>query len=187
MIELSAGKRVLNIGCCGSDALRRSNWVHTAIGEASSYCLGVDIFEAGIEKMRAAGQNVAVGNAENLNLGDVFDLVILGDVIEHVANPGLVFDSANRHLTTGGLVAATTPNPFSLTLMLKRLFRNSSTVNSEHVVWFDAVLLSWLMERCDFEVEEVLWTEASRWPPLRLLQKRRKDLHGVFGVIARKL
>lgn len=137
--------------------------------------------------MRANGLNVAVGDGENLEVREAFDLVVLGDVIEHVANPGRVFDSANRHLVTGGLVALTTPNPFSLTLMLKRLLGGSSAVNGEHVTWFDPVLLSWLMERCGFEVEEVLWTEWSRWAPLRLLQRRRKDLHGTFGLIAKKL
>jgi 2-polyprenyl-3-methyl-5-hydroxy-6-metoxy-1,4-benzoquinol methylase len=187
MVELAQGRRVLNIGCCGSDALTSTDTVHSRLAGASSYCLGVDVFEEGIRKMQADGENVVLGDAERLDLDAAFDLVVLGDVIEHVSNPGLVFDAASRHLVHGGIVAVTTPNPFSLPLMLRRLGLGSSPVNSEHVCWFDPVLLSFLLKRSGFEVAELLWTEASQYRPLRWLQHWRPYFHSTFGVIAKKI
>ena len=186
-IELAQGKRVLNIGCCGSDVLARQDSVHSRIVDASSYCLGIDVYEEGIRKLQRDGHNVQIANAESFDLREQFDLAILGDVIEHLANPGCAFDMANRHLVDGGLLAVSTPNPFALPLMIKMMFRSSVPINREHVAWFDPVVMSYLLERSGFEVQSVFWTDASRVAPLRWVQSRRMQLHATYGVVARKV
>lgn len=187
MVNLAAGKRVLNIGCCGSDVLARDDSVHSRIANASSYCVGIDVYEDGIRKLQADGYDVRVADAQSFDLGEQFDLAISGDVIEHLANPGCSFDMANRHLVTGGLLAVSTPNPFALPLMIKMMFRSSLSLNREHVAWFDPVVMSYLLERSGFEVQNVFWTDASRIAPLRWVQNRRMPLHATFGVVARKV
>lgn len=187
IVELAKGKRVLNIGCCGSDALTNTNSVHGQFANVSDYCVGIDIFEEGIKKMQSDGLNVSVANAENFNLNETFDLVVLGDVIEHVSNPGRVFDMANQHLKDDGLLAVTTPNPFALTLMVKRILGKSFKVNNEHICWFDPVLLSFLLDRSGFVPEQIIWTDPSRFQVLRWIQSRRKDFHETFGIVARKV
>lgn len=187
MIELARGKRVLNIGCCGSDALTNTNSVHSQFTAVSDYCVGIDIFEEGVKKMQSDGLNAVVANAESFDLGETFDLVILGDVIEHVSNPGRVFDMANQHLNDGGFLAVTTPNPFALTLMAKRILGRPFKVNNEHICWFDPILLSYLLERSGFMPEQVIWTDPSRFALLRWIQSYRKDFHETFGIVARKV
>lgn len=188
VVELAKGRRVLNIGCCGSDALASPLTVHRRIAREASYCVGVDVYEAGVEKMRADGERVFLANGESFDLDEKdFDLVVLGDIIEHVSNPGLVLDNSNRHLKDGGSLVVSTPTPFALPLMLRIIRRGSFQVNSEHVTWFDPVMLTCLLARSGFEAEQVFWTEASNRLALRFLQKRRLSFHGTFGIVARKM
>src|SRR5665648_4633 len=148
VVELAKGKRVLNIGCCGSDALVSQWTVHRTIASAASYCVGVDMYEAGVEKMKADGENVFLADGESFDLDEKdFDLVVLGDIIEHVSNPGLVLDNSNRHLKDGGSIVVSTPTPFALPLMMRIIRRGSFHVNSEHVSWFDPITLTGLLAR----------------------------------------
>lgn len=188
VVELAKGRRVLNIGCCGSDALISPLTVHRRIAREASYCVGVDIYEAGVEKMKADGENVFLANGESFDLDEKdFDLVVLGDIIEHVSNPGLVLDNSNRHLNDGGSVVVSTPTPFALPVMMRIIRRGSFQVNSEHVSWFDPVTLTGLLARSGFEPEWIFWTEASSRPALRFLQRRRLSFHDTFGIVAKKM
>lgn len=187
VIELARNKRVLNIGCCGSDALISLSPVHDDLAKVSSFCLGIDIFEEGIKKFQEMGKNVLLANAETFDLGtELFDLAVLGDIIEHVSNPGMVFDRVNKHLINDGLLVLTTPNPFGLSRMLRMMLFNSYNVNREHVSWFDPCLLSFLLERSGFKAEEIFWVDSGRNPVIKLACKVRKSFHSTFGIIARK-
>jgi SAM-dependent methyltransferase len=187
MFELARGKRVLNVGCAGSDAVTTESPMHKRIAELSAYCVGIDIFESGIERLKSDGHRVILGDAETFELEERdFQVALLGDIIEHVSNPGKVFDQVNKHLVMGGLIVVSTPNPFSLPLMIKMILGYQKVVNSEHVTWFDPTLLGWLMERSGFLTQEVVWTDQSRVPPIRWLQNRRKDLNSTFIIVGKK-
>jgi SAM-dependent methyltransferase len=149
--------------------------------------VGIDIYEDGIKKMQADGEEVYLANAESfdINIKD-FDLVVLGDIIEHVSNPGLVLDNANRHLHDEGILFVTTPNPFSIAMFLKILVRGGYNVNSEHVTWFDPVLLSFLLDRSGFKSAQLLWTGPSKHSILRFLLSFRSDLRADFGIVGKK-
>ena len=187
ILKLAKGKSVLDIGCCGSDAATNQNPLHAEIAEQSSFSLGVDLYEEGIRNFQSLGLNVVKQNAEDLALQKTdFDLVVLSELIEHVGNPGRVLDSAYANLKDGGQILITTPNPFGLGTMMRRLAKGNSPVNSDHVTWFDPIFLSFLVRRSGFEVEEILWMNTSRHFLIRFLQKFRPDLHSTIGILALK-
>jgi SAM-dependent methyltransferase len=70
------------------------------------------------------------------DLGERFDLVFIGDVIEHVDNPSALLRFAKRHQAPGGRNLAATPNPFSRKFF--RQFRREGVmvVNLDHLAWF---------------------------------------------------
>jgi 2-polyprenyl-3-methyl-5-hydroxy-6-metoxy-1,4-benzoquinol methylase len=188
IVEMAKEKRVLNIGCCGSDALVSTLTVHRRIASAASYIVGIDIYEAGIEKMKSDRENAFVANAETFDLDDKnFEIVVLGDVIEHVSNPGLVLDNANRRLNDDGIIVVSTPTPFSLSLTLRIIRSGSYDCNNEHVSWFDPVMLTYLLARSEFEPKEVFWTDESNRAAVNFLQRRRFSFCGTFGIVAKKL
>jgi 2-polyprenyl-3-methyl-5-hydroxy-6-metoxy-1,4-benzoquinol methylase len=186
-LEMATGKKVLDIGCTGSDCLVTPEPFLKKLGEVSSYCVGIDIYKDGIEHLKKDGLNVIYADAEDFELPSKdFDLVILGDLIEHVGNPGLVLRNAYNHLKPGGKIIVVTPNAFSVGFFTSNLLRGGYQVNSEHVLWFDPGMLSLLLERMGFKIEELVWTGYDPVFLKRLLQRFRKSLMGTFGIIASK-
>jgi len=54
------------------------------------------------------------GNAENIDLGQKFDVVIASEVIEHVPHPGLLMETISRHLAKDGIAIISIPNGYCL-------------------------------------------------------------------------
>jgi 2-polyprenyl-3-methyl-5-hydroxy-6-metoxy-1,4-benzoquinol methylase len=190
LLDLAKNRKVINIGCCGSDVLANNTTVHGKIAAVASDCVGIDIFEEGANKLRHDGHNVFLANAESFELDqNDFDLAILGDIIEHLANPGLALDRANMHLKLGGLVAVSTPNPFAISLTTQILRKAAYDVNSEHTLWFDPVMLCRIMERSGFEPIELIWTQDGETRRLAyyILKKLRRSFHETFIVVGRKV
>lgn len=70
--------------------------------------------EEGLKKLRSDGYNVRLMDAESLRLGEKFDVVIAGEIIEHLPNPGRFLERARAHLADGGELIVTVPNARSL-------------------------------------------------------------------------
>ena len=67
---------------------------------------------AGYVKLKHASGDVtyAVGNAFDLNFADLFDGVLITEVIEHVAHPDSFLAATARLVKPGGCIVMTTPN-----------------------------------------------------------------------------
>lgn len=179
--------KVLNIGCTGSDVLSKDDPVHCQISRIAKYLHGIDINEEGVAHLQRSGFNVSVANAENFQLEfNDFDIAVLGDVIEHVSNPGMVFDSVYNHLKPGGMCLVTTPNPHAFGVIMRRLLNFKYQVNDEHVCWFDPYLLSFLMSRSGFSEFSLFYSDVSRMPIINLVQNLFPKYRNNFGLIAVK-
>lgn len=182
---LVEGKSVLDIG---------------SLGQSNEYCLwrildrhaarltGVDLPEAqqiaetllqvessGLEHGR--DPRIILGNMESIDLGQLFEVVVAGDVIEHVSNPGMFLDNIRRHLEDGGRLVITTPNAKWPTVFLKP--------NLTHVLWHDRHTLEQLLTRHGFAIESMRYYVGNKpwyswWK--RLLLWRQQIL-----VVARRL
>jgi glycosyltransferase involved in cell wall biosynthesis/SAM-dependent methyltransferase len=134
-----AGKRVLDIGVISHSAryFDEPGWRHGRIHKAAGYCLGLDILEPLVAELNGRGFNVrCVDATSELDLGERFDTVFIGDVMEHVDNPSALLRFARRHLTTGGRIFAATPNPFSRKFVRQFFRQGVVVVNLDHMAWF---------------------------------------------------
>ena len=100
------GQNVLDIGCVGSVQgktyfEKKKNWLHGFICQYAKNCVGVDIEEE-VKKLNEAGYTSVAGNAETIDVGRKFDVIIASNLIEHLYNPGLFLDNVKRHLNAGG-------------------------------------------------------------------------------------
>src|SRR5262245_34517129 len=135
---LVADKAVLDIGVVEHSAryFDRPGWRHGRISRLARRCLGVDILEPLVKDLAARGFNVRCADATSeQDLGERFDVVFIGDVLEHVNDTVRLLRFAARHLAPGGRAFATTPNPFSRKFY--RRFRRDGTVivNLDHMCW----------------------------------------------------
>lgn len=132
------GRTVLDVGCIGHVVERSETeyWRFGAIAKIARHALGIDILPEAIDKVRARGYNVLVADATgDADLGERFERVVIGDVIEHVDDPVRLIRFAARHLAPGGLILCTTPNPFYVGYLVE-MFRHGMIIeNAEHVTF----------------------------------------------------
>lgn len=135
----ASGKRVLDIGVVSHAAhyFDDPGWRHGRIRRVAAQCVGIDIIEPLVRELNARGFDVRTVDAtSDTDLGERFELVFIGDTVEHVDNPVALLRFAGRHLEPGGRILVTTPNPFSR--KFHRRFQRDGTpiVNLDHCAWF---------------------------------------------------
>jgi 2-polyprenyl-3-methyl-5-hydroxy-6-metoxy-1,4-benzoquinol methylase len=121
LLDAVRGRRVLDVGCVDhSPDSESSPWfLHRAITQAADECLGVDLHEEGIENLRSLGYNVLCadltdpeGRREIAERGP-FDVIVAGEIIEHLETPTALFELAASCLAPDGRMLITTPNPYA--------------------------------------------------------------------------
>ena len=138
--NLVRGKAVLDIGCVDHDfdLADKSTWLHGIIARSARYVLGVDYDDAGIQKMRDAGYNVTqvdiTRDMAAVAKEGPFDIIVAGEIIEHVRSPQAVLDLAPHLLTPQGQMLITTPNPYAL-WRVRNGQHGRSFENVDHVVY----------------------------------------------------
>ncbi len=123
LMQLVAGKNVLDVGVVEhfSSARQRAFWLHGHLAKAAASCLGVDVLAEGIETLRQEGWNVLAADITKIDLGQRFDLIVAGELIEHLGDPQGLFRTAFTHLQSGGRLVITTPNPYFLGNVLRHI------------------------------------------------------------------
>ncbi|MBI4755344.1 MAG: methyltransferase domain-containing protein [Betaproteobacteria bacterium] len=132
------GRTVLDIGVVSHSAryFDQPDWRHGHVARRARRCVGVDILAPLVDELNARGFDVrCVDATSEADLGERFEVVFIGDVLEHVDNTVALLRFAARHLAPGGRIYATTPNPFSRKFF--RRFRRDGTaiVNLDHMAW----------------------------------------------------
>jgi len=176
--ELVKGKDVIDVGGIKHtiESEKSEMWLHKKLVESANSVLGIDILEEDVQRARKLGYNFIYGNAERLDsyVDKKFDVCVAGELIEHLANPGLFLQSARNLLKEDGILIITTPNVFTLgniLRILKYMFRNEPKVNKEHKAWYCFVTIRQLLESAGFKVEYISSMRPEREPGWKILVK----------------
>jgi SAM-dependent methyltransferase len=78
--------------------------------------------------------------------GEKFDLIVAGDVIEHLQNPGQFLEGCRDALSANGLVLITTANAFGVSCFAKALLSHEAAVHPEHTAYSSHRTLARLCE-----------------------------------------
>ncbi len=139
---------VLDLGCVCHDLDQTAvPWLHKFLTGRAGRVVGVDILPDAVARMNQEGFTAVCANAESLDLGETFDVVIAGDILEHLDNLGQFLDHAAKHLNPDGVLLVTTPNPVTWVRLLRVLFKGNAGANKEHTCWFTDKVLRQLAER----------------------------------------
>ena len=154
---------ILDIGCVNHKLNNDDeNWLHGRLCNISDDVVGLDFLEDEIEMMDEMGYDVICANAEQFDLDRKFDVIVAGELLEHLSNPGEFLERANSHLEEGGKLIVSTPNPWYLFHVLA-VYTEIAQWNEEHTAWFDEIVLKELLRRHDFDVETVDYVKPSPW------------------------
>jgi SAM-dependent methyltransferase len=209
LTALAAGRSVIHVGFAGEtrgtiDDLRDNPvWLHGRLAKVTSRLVGLDLDAEGVERARAAG--FEAHRADAANAGDLgalglepAELVIAGEVIEHVERPGEFLDALHMLIVPGGRLAVTTPNAASLLNPVAAAAR-FELINPDHISFYSWYTLGNLMERhgwrirrfvtYHFPLAQEAWTGGGPAAAGRAMARVQRALAGVwpyldFGLIA---
>lgn len=209
LTALAAGRSVIHVGFAGEtrgtiDDLRDNPvWLHGRLAKVTSRLVGLDLDAEGVERARAAG--FEAHRADAANAGDLgalalepAELVIAGEVIEHVERPGEFLDALHMLIVPGGRLAVTTPNAASLLNPVAAAAR-FELINPDHISFYSWYTLGNLMERhgwrirrfvtYHFPLAQEAWTGGGAAAAGRAMARVQRALAGVwpyldFGLIA---
>lgn len=166
IVSSATTRRVLHLGCVGHTDLPLERKIalagetlHASLVKVCKSVLGVDLDKQAIEGLKAAGtfSNLVVGDACQLDpdqIGDDWDLIVVGDLIEHVSNPGGLLDSIKSVMNSETRLLITTPNSFSLPATIRHAVGTFREGN-EHVLSFNYINIQQLLERHGLEAESL--------------------------------
>ncbi|PIT92442.1 MAG: hypothetical protein COU08_02505 [Candidatus Harrisonbacteria bacterium CG10_big_fil_rev_8_21_14_0_10_42_17] len=115
--EIGKGKKVLDIGCRDGVLARYFTEGNTVVG--------IDVDE---QALRRASRNFGIETVSmDLNgqwneiSGRTFDVIVAGEILEHLFYPEIVMQKVKNHLTDSGMVLGSVPNAFNLKNRLRYL------------------------------------------------------------------
>lgn len=173
-------RSVLDVGVVQHEIsqIDQPHWRHGKVRSWARRSVGVDILPEQVAELNRRGFDVrCVDATSDCDLGERFERVVLGEVIEHVDNPVALLKFARRHVAPGGLVLCTTPNPFFLTYVVEALRSGSYIPNAEHVGWITPTMALELAHRANLELEEY-WHAQGNGKTLA-----RKAIVGVLSLL----
>jgi len=191
ILNICKNKNVLDLGCVAHSALREESdtWLHKRILKVAKSVVGVDYEKLEINKLNKKGYNIIYGDVERLNINKCFDVIIAGELIEHLMNPGLFLDSVKKHMHEKSIIIITTPNCFAIRRLIGSLFIRKLSENREHISYYSNVNLIQLLKRKNFIlVSEKYYLSEDKNKILYFFEKlislfiHKQNGHGLFFV-----
>jgi SAM-dependent methyltransferase len=164
VLELCRGKSVLDLGCVEHSwrmSLENPRWLHAEIAAVASSCVGVDFLERDVAELNARGFSMLAGNVLTDEPPDRFEVVVAGDLIEHVENAGVFLEYVAKALTEDGIAIVTTPNALYPAQLWSVLGRGRPEISPEHVALYDPFTFANLVERSPLRLVELRWLELT--------------------------
>ena len=162
IVRLCKGKTVLHLGFILHDQWRErwaeGNWLHARLMAAATLIVGLDYLESEVEAIRqTVGCECYVGDVMRLDeapLNEPFDVILCGELIEHLESAKDLLDGLKRFCHRDTQVILTTPNPWDRkwAANMKAGLLEDVWLNPEHVVWYSMQTLTNLLVRCGYEI-----------------------------------
>ncbi len=170
ILERCAGRRVLHLGCTDwpltEERFAEGTLLHQRLTTSAASVVGLDADAEGVAYFNQHGLAPCVcGNVETASLeplgGTPFDVIVAGEIIEHLENPGLFLRACKPLLAPGGILLITTINAYCLFRSLRYLL-GRELVHEDHNYYYSPRVLEKLVSRCGYRVDEMLFHGTGR-------------------------
>ncbi len=167
--QLCAGKKVLHLGCTNwpytAEAIETNGLLHLELEKVASELYGFDYDQEGIDFLTNAGStNLFRADLEKLDevdLDETFDVIVAGEMIEHLNNPGLFLEGIQRFMRPDSKLIITTINAYSAMRLAMYGLRGqggaAEPVHPDHVAYYSYSTLKVLIERHNLQIDEFLF------------------------------
>ncbi|HEV3475520.1 MAG TPA: methyltransferase domain-containing protein [Actinomycetota bacterium] len=151
-------KKVLEVGPA-------TGYITKALRDQGCRVTGLEIDPAAARRAEEFAERMIVGDIEALDLGELFgeerfDVVMYGDVLEHLTDPEKVLVQTRSILNAGGYVVASIPNVAHGSVRLALLtgqfrYRPDGLLDRTHIRFFTRETVYELFEAAGYELREV--------------------------------
>lgn len=144
LCEQARGRRVIHVGFvdtgCRDMQEAAGTWLHAHLERVATSLVGIDVNEVGVKEAVEAGYEayaIDCRDREALEAAGVepAQLVIAGEVIEHLDDPGGFLAGLHNLVAPGGMLVITTPNAYGLFNVFASLALREIN-HPDHVVMF---------------------------------------------------
>lgn len=171
LLSLATERTVLHLGCTNApytaESIAAGTHLHVALRAVCRDLWGLDNDRAGLAALRTLDderlvegdlEDLAASVAQQPGAEGGFQLVIAGEIIEHLSNPGRFLDGLGAVIAPDGRVVITTVNAycgfrFAITALRGR-GGTVEPVHPDHVAYYSRSTLSLLLQRHGLTVEE---------------------------------
>jgi len=157
--EICRERDVLHLGCTNWPYREQSaaddRFIHFPLVEVGREVWGVDADQEGLNALAAQGVNNLVrADLEHLDAAPIdrtFDVIVAGEVIEHLSNPGVFLEGVKRFMRADSVLVITTVNAYCgfrfLTYGLRGGHGANEPVHPDHVAYYSYSTLGHLLSR----------------------------------------
>lgn len=187
LVVRARGRRVLHLGCTNwpytAESDRAGTLLHRRLADAAGELWGLDGDGDGLAALRALGfDHLWQGDLEDLAAAEPlggratdetagepfgpFDVVVAGEVLEHLGRPAALLEGLRPLVAPGGEVLVTVPNAycaFRFASYAASGWRgHGEPVHPDHVAYYSASTLTVLLERHRYEVLDLSFYDLGR-------------------------
>lgn len=156
---VGSGKRVLDVGCS-------SGYLARPLVERGCTVIGLERDPVAAEEARSVCEDVLVGDVETMELpfeAASFDVVLCGDLLEHLRDPEAFLVRVRPLLRRDGRLVLTTPNVANWAMRLGLLagrwrYTERGILDRTHTHLFTRTTLVETLERAGYRVVELDFT-----------------------------
>lgn len=162
--RLCSQKLVLHLGCCRYPYCRESfssgELFHLKLLKIAQECHGMDIDQPSLNFLAQQGiPHLFWGDVENLEPNQWekhYDIIVAGEILEHLNNFGLFLSSIRHLMNPETLLVISVPNTPTLKGFLRALV-GQEMVHHDHVCYFSETTLITLLHRFQYRIEKVMF------------------------------
>ncbi|HWZ78858.1 MAG TPA: methyltransferase domain-containing protein [Candidatus Sulfotelmatobacter sp.] len=156
LLQRAANRTVMHVGCTDAPLTKskaeKNQLLHQKLGKVCKELIGVDLESASLDYLRRQHgiDNLYCHDIERLESfprQEKVDVVIAGEVLEHLNNVGLFFESCGARLKKDGCVLVTVPNALSIKRIMVSLVKRKEHVHPDHTSYFSPSTLSCIAHR----------------------------------------
>lgn len=167
--EICRNRNVLHLGCTNypytEDAIEKNMLLHFDLAKVAGRLTGFDYDQEGLDILASHGSTnlyrADLERLEEVECDETFDVIVAGEMIEHLNNPGLFLDGIKRFMTKESRLMITTVNAYCAMRIVQYALRGKGGTNEpvhpDHVAYYSHNTLSLLLERHELAVEEFMF------------------------------
>jgi 2-polyprenyl-3-methyl-5-hydroxy-6-metoxy-1,4-benzoquinol methylase len=182
-------RSVAHIGCTDTPytayRLARRELLHAELIEANPRTVGIDVDPTGISTLRRAFPDAHIEQVDVTlselpeELVGAFDLVVAGEVLEHVPDAGSFLTGARRLVAPGGELCVSVPNACSPKIGIRAVFGREA-VHPDHLTYYGPRTLTRALNQAGLDVVYLASYVATPRPIGRAVNVGLRAAHMLF-------